>query len=1307
MNNNSIDKLDSINKKEAAKRLAEYKQAEGIRVGDYLKLPNGRYTRFTYDWEDGTIQAGGHSQSQYDLYSKGHVAYSGRLDPVIDKNDLQLTPEEKVGYMNYYGEFTGEEGVKSCVLEIAQRVFEVKPGHKLPPFYDNPKLHEKVSADGSKFEKGGGIFNDDKERKIKAIKAYYAGRPQLKTLEEARKQGNKFGNWIIKVEVPDGTEFYTMTTFNEKWVYPGAVYGMWNELTLIEKAGSSMAKGGTIDTDTALLPEVIAYYLAESVILEKWKGKLTKENDAAIQEEIADWQDYLTKRAEYLYKNNEGFKKKVKARGDNGLHYLNMMMAHWMGVQDERIGGSYGAKTDLAGAEKAKKRWLESLKPQKKMEQGGEIEKVSGIFYRVDTGFTPPRGTTALDVVNFEADELDNEDSKIGRDKMKAAGIDLSKYSWKDITWVTKTKKHATRYGSARNVQQVEIKNGIIVSEDGDEGYLILELEKSGINMEEESKKWQERKKLGYILPEPIAVFQEKTDKGTNIGLKIRYYNVGERDWWYQLVGDDYKPTEKPVYGKSGHWVSKKQYPTVKSLEKYHQNDNIFLVQDGNEQQSNEPLIYSEWSKKFLADFYAKHPNSTAPSNHVMSNIYDDYASSFKMKQGGEILTWRDLKRHNYNASHLNVKPIPAGDKAKTYHRFNVDAIYFKGKPIPVGCLSSSFSDQVGELMRGANYVNNPANTKKVLDRFKKWAVDEYIFDKKGTYKRKELGLTPEKKFNVSTDELNKFIAQINSIESLDDITYSVARQRYEQGGEIGEIKSYKSGFKTYIDVVGTPYGGEIVLGKQQINNGANTAPYFSHIKWDDSNEPENAEAIEKYVNSNLHRLLDTAEKYEQGGTVGGYNTYNVNLVTPSSFDFKNDYEAAKKYWKEKRADIEKNIISNGSVDGKEIDFTSAGNGRSFLNLVVTFRLDSKNKEGLENIKNYLKAIAEKYGMYLEAVNTRYYSYGQGGNITEHKKVTFKGDNTPYFIIKDQGDNARVVIDEKYDLWKKATPIERYEYYEEVIPKSEFNEFELTDSEALDFVINVLTERKNLVVPEFTPPYKVITPKMIEDYKQAHMLMDAMLMKAHAENNEALVKKLQNLEFITWTLKVEQGAIRMNDLQSLGDYIAEAKALKCENFKQGGVIGKYKKLKAAAQELTIDDEVQITVFNKQSKNLKTVAKKHGIPASSLFDYMQTKKYLMGDDAESIIEKSYELGIAANKAGKARVPFHDKELEALVKQRANSDEMGSAIPYYDAWTKGFDSENRRAAFAVLNKPENAEMNEKFRNDFLKNRKKITP
>lgn len=1033
MNNNSIDKLDIINKGIAAKRLAEYKQTEGIRVGDYLKLPNGRYTRFTYDWEDGTIQAGGHSQSQYELYSKGHIAYSGSLEPSIDKNSLQLTPETKVGYMRYEGEFTGEEGLKSCGLQVVQRVFEVKPGAKISHFYDNPKNFEAFSVDGSKFDNGGNIFKEDKERKTKAIKAYYADRPQLKTLDEARKKGKRFGNWIIKVNLPDGTEFYTMTTFKEKWVYPGAVYGMWNELTLIEKAGSSMAKGGTIDTDTALLPEVIAYYLAESVILEKWKGKLTKENDAAIQEEITDWQDYLTKRAEYLYKHNADFKKKVKARGDNGLHYLNMMMAHWMGVQDERIGGSYGAKTDLAGAEKAKKRWLDSLKPQKKMEQGGEIQKVSGIFYRVDTGFTLPRGTTALDVVNFEADELDNEDSKIGRDKMKAAGIDLSKYSWKDITWVTKTKKHATRYGSARNVQQVEIKNGIIVSEDGDEGYLILEL---GDKMNNG----------GYILPNPIAVFQEKTDKGTPIGLKIRYYDVGERDWWYQLVGESYKPTEKPVYGKAGHWVSRKQYPTVKSLEKYHQNDNIFLVQDGNEQQSSEPLIYSEWSKKFLADFRAKHPNSTAPSNHVMSYIYDDYMSGFKMKQGGKILTWKDHQRHDYNASHLNVQPIPSGDKAKTYGKFNVDAIYLKGNPIPVGCLSSSFSDQVGELMRGANYVNNPANTKKVLDRFKKWAVDEYIFDKKGTYKRKELGLTPEKKFNISTAELNKFIAQINSIESLDDITYSVARQRYEQGGEV-------------------------------------------------------------------------------------------------------EYE-------------------------------------------------------------------------------------------------------------------------------------------------------------LDFVINVLTERKNLVVPEFVPPYKVITPKMIEDYKQAHMLMDAMLMKAHAENNEALVKKLQNLEFITWTLKVEQGAIRMNDLQSLGDYIAEAKALKSENFKQGGVIGKYKKLKAAAQELTPDDKFYISIYNKLNAHAKSVAKKHGVPANSLFEYMQTKQYLLGDDAESIIEKSYELGIAANKAGKARVPFHDKELEALVKQRANSDEMGSAIPYYDAWTKGFDSENRRAAFAVLDKPENVEMNKKFRNDFLKNRKKLT-
>lgn len=131
--------------------------------------------------------------------------------------------------------------------------------------------------------------------------------------------------------------------------------------------------------------------------------------------------------------------------------------------------GGKGGKTWVSriGYDAFKVNIDESLEPQ----------KVNGIFYRVDSGFIHPRGATAKDVLDFEADELDNEDGKQGRENMKKAGIDLSKYPAKSIVWVTRDKKSAKRYKEeyGGQIEEVEIKNGIVVVEDdGDGGTLIL-----------------------------------------------------------------------------------------------------------------------------------------------------------------------------------------------------------------------------------------------------------------------------------------------------------------------------------------------------------------------------------------------------------------------------------------------------------------------------------------------------------------------------------------------------------------------------------------------------------------------------------------------------------------------------------------------------------------------------------------------------------------------------------------------------------------------------------------------------------------
>jgi len=46
------------------------------------------------------------------------------------------------------------------------------------------------------------------------------------------------------------------------------------------------------------------------------------------------------------------------------------------------------------------------------------------------------------------------------------------------------------------------------------------------------------------------------------------------------------------------------------------------------------PATYLVWYRRFLKEFYLKNRNSTAPSNHLMSVMYDQYYAAFYKKQG-------------------------------------------------------------------------------------------------------------------------------------------------------------------------------------------------------------------------------------------------------------------------------------------------------------------------------------------------------------------------------------------------------------------------------------------------------------------------------------------------------------------------------------------------------------------------------------------------------------------------------------------------------------------------------------------------
>lgn len=118
--------LDILNK-----RVLEFDKRTGPRVGDYLELPYGMFTRFTHAWDDG-IQIGGGSESYY-LGDGGYISYSGGLDPSIEYSAILPTDQKKDGMIWFFhkGYSGGGRGVYSM---IPFRVF------KLTDDYDTSKI---------------------------------------------------------------------------------------------------------------------------------------------------------------------------------------------------------------------------------------------------------------------------------------------------------------------------------------------------------------------------------------------------------------------------------------------------------------------------------------------------------------------------------------------------------------------------------------------------------------------------------------------------------------------------------------------------------------------------------------------------------------------------------------------------------------------------------------------------------------------------------------------------------------------------------------------------------------------------------------------------------------------------------------------------------------------------------------------------------------------------------------------------------------------------------------------------------------
>ena len=117
-------------------RMEKLNEKKGARNGDFLKLPNGKYTRFTHDWGDslqtGCLRIANESGNCGSFYlGSGSMSYSGSLDPAIDRSKLKLTDEIKLGRVWFFnnGEARAHNGID---FDVPLRVFELVEAEKHP-----------------------------------------------------------------------------------------------------------------------------------------------------------------------------------------------------------------------------------------------------------------------------------------------------------------------------------------------------------------------------------------------------------------------------------------------------------------------------------------------------------------------------------------------------------------------------------------------------------------------------------------------------------------------------------------------------------------------------------------------------------------------------------------------------------------------------------------------------------------------------------------------------------------------------------------------------------------------------------------------------------------------------------------------------------------------------------------------------------------------------------------------------------------------------------------------------------------------
>lgn len=115
-------------------KIKDFNSLPGARVGDYVKLPDGRFDRFTYGHGD-IIQAGGTTDHFGYYLGWGYCSYSGSLNHGIKKSDLILTEETKQGKIWFFKD--DQSGAHRGIwFDIDCRVFTLKEGADVSGCWD-------------------------------------------------------------------------------------------------------------------------------------------------------------------------------------------------------------------------------------------------------------------------------------------------------------------------------------------------------------------------------------------------------------------------------------------------------------------------------------------------------------------------------------------------------------------------------------------------------------------------------------------------------------------------------------------------------------------------------------------------------------------------------------------------------------------------------------------------------------------------------------------------------------------------------------------------------------------------------------------------------------------------------------------------------------------------------------------------------------------------------------------------------------------------------------------------------------------